>query len=147
MGNYSAALVYATASSTLLMGGIQAPGANMRRIKIYDWTVGSDAAPGDTALTWRALRTSTAGTSSAVTPSPLDLADAACVSVAGQAFTVNPTLGVVLMDIPLNQRASFRWVAAPGSELVVPAVANAGIGFQTPVSTAIQVRATALFQE
>jgi len=147
MSKYSAAFVMASASATLLVGGVQCPGAGMRRIKIYDWTIGSDATPADNPFTWRALRTTTAGTSTVVTPSPLDLADPASISVAGQAFTVNPSLGVVLMDVPLNQRASFRWVAAPGSELVVPAVANAGIGFQTPTATALQVRSTALFQE
>jgi hypothetical protein len=69
-----------------------------------------------------------------VTPEPLDQADAAAVSVAGSNFTVNPTLTANLLplSIPLNQRASFRWVAAPGSEIVIPATANNGILTSTP---------------
>ncbi len=97
------------------------------RGRVYDYMVGSITTPADNAYDHELYRTSTAGTASAVTPSPLDPADAASVNDASDTYTVDPTIGVVLMRIPLNQRASYRWVAAPGSELVWPATASNGI--------------------
>jgi hypothetical protein len=35
-----------------------------------------------------------------------------------------------LMEIPVNSRASYRWVAAPGGELVVPATDVTGLGLR-----------------
>ena len=87
------------------------------------------------------------GTSSAVTPSPLDLADAVSITDAGENFSANPTLGVRLISVPLNQRATFRWVAAPGSELVLPASANASLLTRTPTSTAIAISSTTFYNE
>jgi hypothetical protein len=33
-----------------------------------------------------------------------------------------------LLQVAVNQRASYRWVAAPGGEFVIPATNVAGIG-------------------
>ena len=40
------------------------------------------------------------------------------------------TTATQLIELPVNQRASYRWVAAPGGELVVPATNVAGLGFR-----------------
>ena len=70
-----------TADGTLASGGLLADATTQRRCKIYDWMVGSEATPGDTALLWVIDRGTTGlGTSSAVTPSPLDLADAVSIT-------------------------------------------------------------------
>ena len=109
-------------------------GIELRRFKLYDFTVGSDATPADVAITWLVGRVNTAaptgGTSS--NPNPLDAADAAMSTLGMQAATAGPTAGVTLMEFALNQRATFRWIAAPGSELVVPATASNGLQFLTP---------------
>jgi hypothetical protein len=44
--------------------------------------------------------------------------------------TVEPTYTVAggLMDVPINQNATFRWIAAPGREFINPATNAAGIG-------------------
>lgn len=139
-----------TASATLSVGSVNAPGASQRRIKVYDLMFGSEATPADNAFLWQAQRCTTAGTSTAVTPQPLDPADAAAVSTSGENHTVDPTLtaGAILLSIPLNQRASFRWVAAPGGELVIPATASNGIAFRTPTAGGlVAVTATVHFEE
>lgn len=137
-----------TADATLASGGLLEDATTQRRCKIYDWMVGSEAAPGDTALLWVIDRGDTAlGTSSDAGASPLDMADAVSISDARENFTVNPTLGVRLMSVPLNQRATFRWVAAPGSELVLPASANASLLTRTPTSTAIAITSTTFYSE
>lgn len=97
---------------------------------IYDFTFGSTGTPSDSVITVSVSRaiTMTAGTSSsAVTPSPLDSTDAASTSSSGSAWTAQPTVGVTLFQVGLNVRATYRWVASPGGELICPATANAGI--------------------
>jgi hypothetical protein len=137
-----------TADATLAVGGILEDATTQRRCKLYDLMFGSEATPADNAFLWTVDRGTTAlGTSTAVTPSPLDPADAASISDAGENHTVNPTLGVNLLAIPLNQRATFRWVAFPGSELVLAATAALSLVVRTPTSSAVAVSATLAFQE
>ena len=80
-----------------------------------------------------------------------DSADPAAVSVCGKNHTVEPTYTAIasLLDIALNQRATFRWVAAPGSELMAPATAANGIGLQCQGvgGSGVAVIATVLFAE
>ena len=136
-----------TADNTLANGGVVV-GSQSRRVKIYDLVFGSEATPADNIFLWTVDRGNTGpGTSSAVTPSPFDMADAAANSTAGENYTVNPTLGVNLLAIPLNQRATFRWVASPGSELVMPGAANSSIVTRTPTGPAVVVTMTMLFSE
>ena len=90
------------------------------------------------------------GTGTAVTPVALDPADAAAASTANANYTAEPTVTASSSGfyVGINQRASYRWVAAPGSELVAPATANNGFtvrvrsGGYTGTATA-----EALFQE
>lgn len=100
-----------------------------RRAKIYDWTLGCGAAPADNAFTHIGQRCSTAGTGAALTPNSLDPADTlASTIVAKDTVTVDPTLtaGAFAFRKALNQRATFRWVAAPYGELIIPATASNG---------------------
>lgn len=137
-----------TADTTLASGGIMEDATTQRRCKLYDFVVGSEATPADNAFLWVVDRGTTGlGTSTGVTPSPLDPADAVALSDAGENYTVNPTLGVNILAIPLNQRATFRWVAFPGSELVLAATANLSLVFRTPTSSAMAISGTALFEE
>jgi hypothetical protein len=132
------------------MGAVRTQNATPRRLKIYDLAFGAEATPADAVALWQAVRIdSTDGTASTAALSPLDLADAASTSSGHENFTVDPTtLGGILLSIPLNQRASFRWVAAPGSELVTPATAERGLGLDTPTNTISgNETATILFEE
>lgn len=108
-------------------------GGTTVRASIYDVVVGYGGTPADNALRFQAQRITTAGTSTAVTPAPLDSQDPAAVMAAGENHSAEPTYTAAteLIDISLNQRATFRWVAAPGGELVTPATASNGIGFRS----------------
>ena len=101
------------------------------RAWLYDFTLSASGTPADNTLIWTALRGTTAITSTAVTANPLDTADPASVTTAGRTATIEPTLGGVLWNNALNQRATYRWVAAPGGELVQPDTANASVMFRT----------------
>jgi len=124
-----------TAGAAVSLGSIGAVSTTQaRRGKIYDILFGSEAVPADAGLLWQFNRYTAAGTSTAVTPQALDPADAAFLGQAGENHTVEPTYtaNAILLNVPLNQRATFRWVAAPGGELVYPATTANGIGVRTP---------------
>ena len=136
-----------TADTTNLTGHLDVDATTVRRFKVYDWNVGCEGAAADNPFLWRILRISGAVTSSAVTPSPLDPADAAALTDAGENVTSNPTLGVELAQVALNQRNTYRWQASPGSELVAPATAGNGMGWQPTTSTALAVTVGVYFDE
>ena len=101
------------------------------RPMLYDFTVGTVGTPADNVMTVSVVRETgmVPGTNSTVvTPSPLDPSDPGSTATAAGAWTSEPATGVVLFQTGLNVRATFRWVAAPGGELVMPAVAQAGLG-------------------
>lgn len=121
------------------------------RAKIHDLIFSQSAVPADTVIQWIVRRLTAVGTEGAgVVPVALD-PDAPAAQLDGaENHTVEPTYTAAteLHDFDLNQRASFRWVAAPGGELVIPATATNGIGI-TPISAAYSgdVKATAHWQE
>lgn len=105
--------------------------ATLKRGWIYEWEVGADGAPNatDCAITWEFIRNTSVGTGTALTPSPLDTADTAAGLVATGNHTVEPSLGVSLMAVALNQRNSQRWIARDEkSALIIPATTVTGIG-------------------
>lgn len=140
-----------TASTSASLGTMTADATRPRRLKVYDVAFGSEATPADAALLWTFRRCTAAGTSTAVTPQNLDPADATTEYDAGENHTIEPTYtaGAILGNFPLNQRATFRWVAAPGGEWVMPATASNGFGIETDtISTGTPViTATAYAEE
>lgn len=156
---------YAITNGSTSGGGTQQPttttyvgaligltGANSapRRIKIYDVLIGTNGTPADNFVEWDISRVTAASTTTSATPQPLDQADATSLTTT----TVNSsTFGTITANsncfyVGVNQRASYRWVAAPGSELVSPATSSAGFqlrarsGAYTGTATG-----TLLFQE
>lgn len=137
-----------TMSLTATLGNITAPGSGMRRFEMAMFEFGSEDTPGDAAIDLLVQRCTTAGTRAAVTPFPLNPADAALVTTAGQAHTVEPTYsGASAIDNPQNQRATVQWYALPGYELVCPATANNGIGFTTPIAPLLKGTLTVAINE
>lgn len=108
--------------------GLTGANAAPRRIKIYDLLIGTNGTPADNFIEWDISRVTLASTATSATPQPLDIADATSVTTT----TVNSsTFGTVTANsnvfyLGANQRASYRWVAAPGGELVSPATSSAG---------------------
>lgn len=99
---------------------------------LMDLIISSNATPADNSSEWQVLRFTAAGTSTAVTPTAYDSGDPAATTVCGKNHSVEPTYAptVSLLDIAHNQRATFRWVAAPGEEIIAPATAANGFGVQ-----------------
>jgi len=123
-----------TAFKTLLSVTSLTGATTLRRAWIYDVMVGTDGTPADNAVNWIVNRQTTASTGTAHTPTPLEgpnpTGDATALIVGTVNYTIEPTVTdqTGLVQLGVNQRASYRWVAYPGGELVVPAVTANGIG-------------------
>lgn len=99
------------------------------RAKVFEWTLSHSGTPADNAIFWSIKRHTSAPTSSSVTPAPLDSADPASTTTAGENATIEPTFGAIIWENAIYQRATYRWVAVPGSEVVIPDTANNGLAF------------------
>ena len=99
---------------------------------VYFFSVSSSATPADNALEWIVQRVTTDGTATAVAGALLDLAEAAELCDASENHTVEPTYTAAteVWDNSVNQRMTFQWNANPEGELVIPATAAAGFGWQ-----------------
>ena len=131
-GNYSL-----VASATLPVFTLTNAGATVRP-KIYDIVMGSDAVA-DNAAKFVMQRCTTAGTpAGAFVAIALDPGDPASLVTCGYAlFAAGPTLTAssYVLQWAQNQRATFRWVAAPTKEICFPATANYGIACMSTVVT------------
>lgn len=127
---YSISGTRAVASPTQTLLGLVSTTAI--RPLIYDIMWGSAATPADNALEWILQRFTAAGTATAVTPQAVDPGDPAATATAGKNHSAEPTYtaAAILLDVPLNQRATQRWVCAPRGELVLPATGANGAGWQ-----------------
>jgi hypothetical protein len=105
----------------------------LRRGKVFDVLIGTNGTPADNYLQWDISRMTADGTGTAVTPNPLDPADVAALATAKNNYSAEPTITAnsSLFNVGVNQRASYRWVAAPGSELLFPATAGNGLALRT----------------
>ena len=149
MAAYSV-LMQRTASTSLSVGTITADATRPRRGLVYELDFGSEATPADNPYLWQVQRCTTAGTSTSVTPVPINPADAATEADGGTNHTIDPTLtaSAMVLTIPLNQRATFRWVANPGCELIYPATASNGVAVRTPTAGGLlAITCTLQFQE
>lgn len=131
-----------TVSTTVPMCGVN--GSTSTRGRIYDFIVGSEATPADAATRFTFRRTSTSGAASgtAITPNPLDAADPVALLSFFQLWTTSqPTITASsdILQVAMNQRATFRWVAVPDSELVVPASSSNEIVLMSAVASATAV--------
>lgn len=120
------------------------------RPRIYDLLVSSNATPADNSGEYVLKRSTTIGTSTSFTPVALDPGDPAATATFGVNHSAEPTYTANsdLLHFATNQRATFRWVAAPMGELVLPAAAN-GVGlFAVAVGgSAVAMQYTIHFEE
>ena len=149
MRNYAVAAVNTAVVAADGAWVVYQPASALGRGSIYDLVQGCGDTPADHAAGFTLRRATTGGTSTSVTPSPLDPADSASSILAGNIVTTEPgTPGVSLLTFAMNQRMTFRWVAQPGSELVIPATNNAAIeNYVTVTSAAFDLNYTVLFSE
>lgn len=123
----------ALAGTNLTIAEVVAVGSTVRA-RIYDIIIGSDAAPADNGGEYNVIRGTVSGTpTTTVVPRALDPGDPASLmslevgTFSGQTKTANSAL----LNIALNQRATFRWVAVPDGELVTPATTDNWIGLES----------------
>lgn len=118
-----------SATYKTILGWVAASGTALRRAKLYDILIGANGTPADNELEWDFPRQTAAGTATSITPVPLDPADAAALGTPFANATAEGTVtaNTSQLYVAINQRASYRWVAAPGSEIVIPATNLAGI--------------------
>lgn len=117
-------------------------GSGLRRIHVYDVMLGFTGTVADESCSLIARHArGTAPAGSAVTPAPLNVQAGApaadCDTL--QTLTTNPGTidSVPALRMTMNSRSGGRWVASPGSELVVPGVANDGLLFTQAVDTSM----------
>lgn len=122
----------------------------LRRGKLDELVVGADGTPADNAIVWDISRQTAAGTATSATPTLKDPGDPAAATVGAVNATAEGTITASssLLAVAINQRASYRWVASPGGELVWPATNAAGLAARakSPAYTST-VTAAAGFQE
>lgn len=139
MANYSlnndlAGTKQALTSTYKTILAVTAATATLCQSAVYDVMIGTNGTPADNFLEWDISRQTAAGTSTPGTPVPLQSPTA--VRAAGTAgslnFTAEGTISATssVFYIGINQRASYRWVASPGSELIVPAVNLSGLALR-----------------
>jgi hypothetical protein len=100
--------------------------------KVHQLVVGSDSTPADAAARYDVLRHTAAGAAgTAVVEKPTDpQAPAASCNLRGGTMTEPTYEADFLVEIPLNQRATFTWIANPGRELRTTVGTANGIGFR-----------------
>lgn len=130
---------------------IEIRSATTIRPRVYDIVIGSDATPADNCCQYDFQRTTTVGSGgSAGTPQLLDPGDPAALSSYRIADSVEPayTASAVMLSVATNQRATFRWVAAPMGEIILPAAAN-GLGARavTIGGSAVNTNFTIMLEE
>lgn len=130
--------VQAAAERTLLA---LIAGANIRP-KVFDVLLSFIDTPGDVLSEFRLSRISDESVGTSTTqPNGQKVTDPegrAPDATGGSNYSVEPTYsaGADLLDFGLHQRATFRFIAAPESALVIPATANNALGMKSIISDA-----------
>lgn len=101
--------------------------------KIHQLVVGSDATPADVASRYDLLRHTTAGTGGTAVSEELSdpQGNTAACNLRGGTMTEPTYASNFLLEVPLNQRATFTWIANPGREFRTTVGTANGIGFRS----------------
>ncbi len=121
----------------------------LHRFRMYDFLLGAGQATADATGLFYVGRTTAQGTAgSSYTPNNLDNGGPAGESSAGQGvFSGEPTYtsNKDLPWIPCHQRNTVRWVCPEGSELMIPATQNAGLGARASQGTSTATYTATMF--
>ena len=119
--SYAVADTRAVGSASYPQLAIWTPASPQGRLRLFEFVVSSSASPADNVGRYSINRFATAptgGTSLTANIAPLDVGEPAASAAAMGAATGAAVIGVYLMYFAVNQRATFRWVAAPTKEFV-----------------------------
>jgi len=150
MARYSASGSQTLTTSATTALGVTSNTSTVQRNWVYELTFGNVGTPADQVSVIVVQRVTAPGSATAVTPTLMDLADRAAQAVAGENHTSEPTYtsNTEVMEVPLNHRATFRWVAPPNGEIVCPATSGDGIGIHSlHASATTDWRAVAFWEE
>ncbi len=135
------ATVGAAAPKTL----VQIIAAANARAKVRGFVVGNQAATAAQGVEFELNRQTTAGTSSAATPSPNDIDAIASRTTALSTFTAEPTAGTEVMEFGFDIVGTYIMWFPPGTEIWV---ANSGrLGLRKTVGADTSVWSSSLFFE
>lgn len=136
MSRFGGQILKATTSVTVGVASLEAAASSPKRVALSELWLGSDAGTlGTSSFRFDITRSTTTSTGTTVTPAPLDPADANITAIIKSNLTVEgTTAGVIPLCIPISQQATARWVANPGSEIIIPATASNGLLIKTPVA-------------
>lgn len=103
------------------------------RPALHQIIIGSDSTPADIATRFAVLRhTVAAAGGTAVTARPSDPGSTSGLCTALQGTMTEPTYDASgELEIPLNQRATFTWIANPGREIKTAVGTANGIGVRS----------------
>lgn len=147
---YSASGLQTTASTADTALTVASNAAIPNRNWITEFIIADIGTPADNVFIWTAQRCTALGTNTLVTATKLDPANRIAGALCGENHSAEPTFTSAeeLIEFGLNARATFRWVASPGQELVTAATAANGIGWWTDhASATTNHRVTALWKE
>ncbi len=104
------------------------------RPRIQEFDIGSHATPVDQATMYQLVRTTTAVPTGGSTPNIgyNDSADGVAALTPYAGSTGGATIGTTLLELGIHMKATYRWVAQPGREWVIPNTQYAGIGIYAP---------------
>jgi hypothetical protein len=108
------------------------------RPAVHQVIIGSDAAPADIATRFNLLRHTVAATGGTpITIRPADPGGTSGLCTALQGTMTEPTYEATpLLEIELNQRATYTWIANPGREIKSPLGTANGVGLRSIASGA-----------
>jgi len=128
MAKFAASGVSGALTTTLKSAvGIGQPSSSLKGpLAVYTVVLGSTDTTTDANIEWTAQLYSSAGTSTAVTPTDVEDYGDTAIATAGQTYTAEPTVvsNTVLFDMGLNQRATYTLVMGPGYEWKVKPTAS-----------------------
>jgi len=134
------------ANSSINGSGAAAP---FMRGKIYDVLVGTAGTPADSYVEWQINRITTSSSATAATAGnlALDTADANPNILPSVNSSLSSASGAPVWYVGMNQRASYRWVCAPGSELVWPTTTSNGLALNVRGTATVNPTATVMWQQ
>ena len=150
MARYSASGSQTLTTSATTALGVTSNTSTVQRNWVYALIYANQGTPADQVSIIVVQRVTAPGSATAVTPTLMDLADRAAQAVAGENHTSEPTYtsNTEVMEVPMNHRATFRWVAPPNGEIVCPATSGDGIGIHSlHASATTDWRAVAFWEE
>ena len=137
----------ATQPTLYFVNGATTPGA----LALYEFIIGHDAAPADNAYQYQIANVTNENATpggGAVTPLNLVRNGRTSLSNAVEASTADATVTLAFLEIGLNMRATFRWIASPGSEMICDDAEDNGWGIMCiQAATAVVGNYTLLFEE